>query len=281
MRCPKPRQQDGRGVHPCGGCIICRKNKAKFWTARILLEQMATPHLSWFATLTYDDDHLPRTVLGDVTLEKRKTQQWVQDYLKAATPEQKFRYYLVGEYGDRFGRPHYHMALFPNSAHFSTGEFLDAWKKGQVKNALPLITNRAEYLARYCLKKLTSPTDDRLEEGQEPEFRSSSRVPALGLIAVDAIARAYETRQGSKVLAERGDVQREIRINGKKYPLDKYILDKLRTRFGIPLTHERRLTHMGYYQWHQNPDLETDLPRLDREIHRHAQRQAARTARSL
>lgn len=272
MRCPNPKTNGTRGTHPCGGCLICRKNKGRFWTGRLLLEQMSTVNTSWFLTLTYDDEHLPRTVFGDGTLRKKYTTQWVQDQRKV----HDFRYYLVGEYGEKTKRPHYHMAVFPPDSAFSVDRLLAAWKKGHTSYHM-METGSAEYLAKYTLKKLTRPDDPRLLEGQEPEFRTSSRAPALGSAAIEKLASAYETKSGSRVVAERGDVERTLRIGRKKYPLDPYVLRKLRERLGIPQTHEERLTHEGYYQWHQVPEMEKDLPKLEIEEHRHAQKIAKNT----
>lgn len=256
--------------------MICRKNKGRFWTSRILLEQMANPTLSWFVTLTYNDDHLPRTIDGDATLRKRQTCQWVQDQTK----QLDFRYYLVGEYGDENRRPHYHMAVFPGETETlqCVNELRKRWSRRGITSCHPLQKGSAEYLAKYTLKKLTNPDDERLLPGQEPEFRTSSRDPALGLRAVEPLVSAYRTEQGRLVLEERGDVERTVRINGKRWPLDNYMLKKMRTALGVPLTHAERLNHGGYYEWHQNPELEENLPLLKREIHRHAQKNEAKKA---
>ncbi len=79
MRCPNPRYTQSRGTHPCGGCIICRKNKGRFWAARVLIEDHFSESTTWFVTLTYDDENVPRTVLGDLTLRKKQTTQWMRD----------------------------------------------------------------------------------------------------------------------------------------------------------------------------------------------------------
>ena len=279
MKCPNPRKTESRGTHPCGGCLICRKNKGRFWTSRILLEQMATPQLSWFVTLTYNDEHVPRTPEGDLTLRKKQTCQWVQDQTK----ELDFRYYLVGEYGDENRRPHYHLAVFPGEKESlqTVNALMAKWDRRGLTSAHPLQKGSAEYLAKYTVKKLTAPDDERLLPGQEPEFRTSSRDPALGLRAVEPLVSAYETRQGALVLAERGDVERTVRINGKRWPLDNYMLKKMRTALGVPLKHAERLNHEGYYRWHQNPELEENLPLLDREKHRYAQKKASKQAKRL
>lgn len=274
MRCPNPRTTAGRGTHPCGGCIICRKNKGKGWTARILLEDAFNEGFTWFVTLTYDDDHVPKTAQGDLTLAKKQTTQWVRDQVK----EHGFRYYLVGEYGDQTQRPHYHAAIFSPDYTWHIDELLSKWKRRGLTDAHLLQTGSAAYLAQYTTKRLTAADDPRLEPGQEPEFRTSSRVPAIGLTAIPWIASAYETKSGRLILEERGDVERCVRINGRKWPLDSYLLTKLRKQLDIPLSHEERLQHEGYYQWHQIPAMEQDLPTLEYEVMKHAKRKKAKTS---
>lgn len=274
VKCPNSRLTK-RGHVPCGGCIICRKYKGMEWTARILLEWMNTETTSWFITMTYDDDNVPRTVESDLTLKKKETTQWVQNYLKN---EQAFRYYLVGEYGDETKRPHYHMAVFPDEE-MDLERFRKVWRRGFV-SAYPMDPIRAAYLAKYTTKKLTKADDPRLLPGQEPEFRTSSRAPALGHKAAEVIADSYRTKSGSKILAEKGDIERSIRLDGRVYPLDDFMKRKIRTHLGIPLTHEERLNHEGYYEWHQTTDHEPDLQVLRKEEHRHRQKKARKKTRT-
>ena len=43
---------------PCGQCIACRLNYAKFWSIR-MMQELRKHDAACFATLTYDDEHLP------------------------------------------------------------------------------------------------------------------------------------------------------------------------------------------------------------------------------
>ncbi len=191
-----------------------------------------------------------------------------------------FRYFLVGEYGSKKGRPHYHAAIFPGDPFWEIEELLSPWRKRRGNTSChPLEAGSAEYLIMdITTKKLTQPDDPRLAEGQEPEFRTSSRAPAIGSAAIEPIASAYETRSGARVLAERGDVERVIRLGKRKWPLDPYMLRKLRIRLGIPLTHEDRMNHEGYRLWHETPEMEQDLPMLQYQETRHAKKKARLTA---
>ena len=267
VKCLLPRHAK-RGLVPCGGCLICRKYKGLCWSGRILLEQMTTKQPSWFVTLTYNDEKVPRTVEGDTTLDKKGVTQWLDNYRKRNAD---FRRYLVGEYGDNTGRAHYHLALYP-AEDFDVRHFADKWSSRGFASFSPLQSRRALYLAKYTVKKLTSWDDARLLPGQQPEFRSSSRSPAIGDRAWKMLAEAYTTRQGSAILAQRGDIERSVRIDGRMYPLDDWMKRKMREHLGIPLLHTERLNHKGYYQCHQTAEHERNPELYDLEVYRHRQK---------
>lgn len=252
MRC-KNGIETAERVVPCGRCMACRINKGAVWTARILMEQLATRRYSYFVTLTYRDEELPVTPEGVPTLQRKKLSTWLNNRQKDVG---MFRYYAVGEYGDLSLRPHYHLAVFPQ-ADFEIEELLEKWRVGFTQHVI-IDRKRAAYLVGYALKKLTSDTDPRLERCQEPEFRVSSNRPGLGAPFVPAIVRQYRTAAGQKIIEERGDVERRIRIDGKMYPLGDFILGKIRRQLGIPLLHRDRLSHEGYYEWNQVEEAEID-----------------------
>lgn len=250
MRCYNGVPAEGRIV-PCGQCMNCRINAGRIWTGRILMEHYSTSVMSWFMTFTYRDSDLEVTPDCVPTLRKRKFQTWIDNAKRDIGP---FRYYAVGEYGTESLRPHYHMALFPDHDR-QVKDLADRWNKG-FTSAYDLSHARARYLAQYTTKKLTSHTDERLEAGQEPEFRCSSGRPALGHDFVRGIASTYRTRAGKRLLKERGDVERVVRFGSKVYPIAPFWLGKLRAEFGIPARHADRLAHPGYYEHFQSQEAE-------------------------
>lgn len=223
--------------YPCRQCMPCRINLARDWTTRILLEQSMHPQHSAFVTLTYDDKTVPKTDAGVPTLRKKKFDRWLAKTIERRTPG--LRYYHVGEYGDNTFRPHHHLCVFPDN-YRQIQQFADAWKNGYV-SAYPLTPQRAAYCAAYTTKKLTKDSDQRLEPGQEPEYRSSSRRPPIGSAFIHSMVARYRGPYGRKVLAERGDVERNLRISGKLYPVPKYVLRHVRRELGIPETHVGRI----------------------------------------
>lgn len=177
---------------PCGQCIGCRLDYSKSWAIRCVHESRLYEQNS-FITLTYDNEHLP---LGG-GLCKRDFQLFMKSLRKAIAPK-KVRYYHCGEYGDRYGRPHYHALLFGlefpdlelhsqrNGQPVYTSELLDStWKRG-----ISVIGNvtfeSAAYVARYCLKKRSGKgsflhyLNKETGEILQPEYATMSRRPGIG-----------------------------------------------------------------------------------------------------
>lgn len=202
----------------CGQCMPCRVNKRRSWTGRILLESHLHAH-NCFATLTYKENPL--------SLDPRDLQLFLKR-LRSIYPS-RLRFFGVGEYGDRFGRPHYHVALFGVS--FLDGAYLrEAWKEGFVHvGELNRLT--AQYIAGYVCKKLTKAGDPRLE-GRHPEFSRMSLRPGIGAGAGAALAAAFSGEGPRLALEAAGDVPSQVRVAGKLLPLGSYIRRQARKSLG-------------------------------------------------
>lgn len=90
---------------PCNGCIGCKIKRSRDWAIRCVHEAKMH-HENTFITLTYNDDHLPK----NNSLDHVDFQKFIRA-LRQKTKKQ-IRYYMCGEYGDKFARPHYHALLF-------------------------------------------------------------------------------------------------------------------------------------------------------------------------
>ena len=182
----------------CGQCRGCRLEQRRQWAMRIVHE--ASLHEdNCFLTLTYDDAHLP----ADRSLSKRDLQLFVKRLRKQeAKVDRRFRYFGVGEYGGRTGRPHYHLCMFgfdPGDKRYlaSVGDH-KVYLSPEVERAWPLglhqvgsLTEKsARYVAGYVQKKVhrapgraTVDVVDR-DSGQvfavTPEFAQMSRRPGIG-----------------------------------------------------------------------------------------------------
>ncbi|UPW40974.1 replication initiator protein [Sigmofec virus UA08Rod_5899] len=104
---------------PCGHCIGCRLERSRQWANRCLME-LEYHDSAYFVTLTYNDEHVPRSYYADpetgeaqpsLTLSKRDFQLFMKR-LRKAFPDDKIRFFACGEYGPETFRPHYHAILY-------------------------------------------------------------------------------------------------------------------------------------------------------------------------
>ena len=101
----------------CSKCVGCRFHKKLRWSNKIDLEATGWDHVH-FITMTYDEEHLPLVEAGEHTLPTLSNRD-IDLFVRRLTTQLKrhgftseFSWYLVGEYGTVYGRPHYHMVLF-------------------------------------------------------------------------------------------------------------------------------------------------------------------------
>ena len=96
---------------PCGKCIGCRLEYSRQWANRCMLE-LQYHDSAYFVTLTYNEEHVPRTGLhGEMSLRKRDFQLFMKR-LRKKYSDDRIRFYAAGEYGTTTQRPHYHAILF-------------------------------------------------------------------------------------------------------------------------------------------------------------------------
>lgn len=163
---------------PCSTCHGCVKAHAQAWAFRCHLEGTRLPHNA-FATLTYDDAHLPWT------LQVRDLQLFLKSLRQRA--DRPVRFFASGEYGSKTQRPHYHVILFGFDALGAAGQAMvqDSWGRGQAKTDA-LTPARIAYCAGYTDKKVTDRrnTVDRCDpetgEVWQPPFINMSRRPGIG-----------------------------------------------------------------------------------------------------
>lgn len=241
MLCRKPYAK-GKQLYPCGQCKPCRINKRRIWSHRIMLEAI-DHYSSVFATLTYDAKNEPE----GRTLDPRALQLFLKR-LRKVYNGQKIRYFAVGEYGSKNGRPHYHIALFgfpkclrgqtrqskyppggplyrPCCPHCETVRRI--WGKGSIELAT-LEPASAAYIAGYTVKKMTAKDDERLN-GRHPEFARMSLKPGIGAWFIDDVASTILENDLEEGLP---DVPKSLRTGGKIQPLGRYLVRRLRVRIG-------------------------------------------------
>lgn len=227
MRCISPFV-GAKAAFPCGQCMPCRLNRRRIWSHRILLE--ASQHdENAFVTVTYRDDCCP------VSLDPVCLRNFIKRLRKAYVGA-TFRYYAVGEYGDRTGRPHYHLALFgypPCSGSRQLGECTcnpcstvrKAWGFGHVFVGI-LAPESAQYIAGYVVKKLQSGHPEL--RGRYPEFSRMSRngIGGIGVGACPSVSSKLMQLRSMEVKLL--DVPVALRHGSKKLPLGRYLRGKIR-----------------------------------------------------
>lgn len=154
---------------PCGKCIPCLVAKRQEWSFR-LEQEFKYSHGAHFVTLTYDQGHWPT----NGSLDKKH----LQDYLKRLRKKDgtnQIRYYGVGEYGTRSGRPHYHLLLFGGCEQHIRSSWTDS--KGRPIGIVHVGSVTASSIA-YCTKYVIQQKD--YDEIRASPFALMSRRYGLG-----------------------------------------------------------------------------------------------------
>lgn len=217
----------------------CRLNRRRLISTRLMLESFQH-EASFFVTLTFDEEHCPDE------LSVRDGQLFLKR-LRRRLPPKTLRYYLVGEYGERTWRPHYHAALFGLREPDLVGA---AWPFGHVHVGFVTPQSTA-YLAGYVTKKMTSKDDFRLG-GRHPEFARMSLKPGIGAGAVQALADGAREALPSV-----------IRMEGKLFPLGRYLKRKITEVYG-QCTSERDRQLEYLLSEHRWSELARSLDEQDR-----------------
>lgn len=154
---------------PCGKCIPCLTNKRADWTFR-LQEEHKVSKSAHFVTLTYDEKHL-RT---SRSLCKRDVQLYLKR-LRKKDETTRIRYYAVGEYGSKSGRPHYHILLFNSCEEHIRSSWTDSKcvSIGMVHVGKVAAASIA-YVTKYMIQK------DSYPDGMEKPFATMSRAYGIG-----------------------------------------------------------------------------------------------------
>lgn len=183
---------------PCGGCIGCRLEHSRQWAVRCLHE--ASQHESnAFITLTYDEDNLPE--YG--TLVKRHHQLFMKRLRKKYGS--KIKFFHCGEYGEQFGRPHYHTCLFGHDFQdkylwkvnndiklYRSPQLEKLWTYGHSTTG-EVTFESAAYVARYIMAKITGEKAKKhyfqydkhtgeIIHDKIPEYITMSRAEGIGKV---------------------------------------------------------------------------------------------------
>lgn len=186
----------------CEECVSIRKSQ---WCFRALVE---TEHCynSSFVTLTYNDDNLPSqgVMVRDCQLFFKRLRKNISLwYPEFNTKKYRLRYFLVSEYGGKFGRPHYHLILW--NCPLTNEELANTWKNGFVK-----IGSTTPKSVQYCLKYFA--IKEKAPQGKLKNFCLMSKNIGHQWIADNlCYAKSYVVMPGTNV----------------KVPIPKFYREKL------------------------------------------------------
>ena len=141
-RCDDPKWCGVAGFRPCRKCEACRRYDEWFWSSRARLEAIGVRTL--FATYTFR----PR---GDKWLPS-DAEVWpdIRNMFKRMRINGlRFRYFCAAEFGDEFGRHHYHV-LFHGD--IKVRQCRSYWRQG-ISHARLARKEDFEYVAKYACKQ--------------------------------------------------------------------------------------------------------------------------------
>jgi len=223
-------KRDGQ-MWPCGKCHNCRINRKRDWQARLLLEA-ASSAFSLFITLTIGVEDAKADSYCTY-LDKGTVQRFLKR-LRKPLPKGAVRYLIVGEYGTRAGRAHYHALIF-SSVPLSQDLVSKAWGQGHVDFG-DVQQESIDYCLACCLKSSDSDDtlsgDDALRRSCHPEFRLHSQ--GLGKAALPHLL-VPDLETGELFL------NREFRVLGRQWPIGRYFRQRVRQATLTEL-HERGQT---------------------------------------
>ena len=170
---------------PCGQCIGCRLAHSLQWAVRCMHEKQLHSESS-FVTLTYSPEHLP----SNGSLVVRDHQLFMKRMRKKMG--NNIRFYMCGEYGHLFGRPHYHYLFFNRD--FSDKKFWKNNKRGEPLYVSQVLSDlwdvgfssigdvtfeSCAYVSRYIVDKIKGDKASDHYGGRTPEFTCQSRRPGI------------------------------------------------------------------------------------------------------
>lgn len=153
---------------PCGTCEVCKANQARLKGERAMAE--ASMHVkNEVINLTYNNENMPRNKAGKPTLKYKDVQDFKKrllKYWKQHYGAEGIKFLCASEYGENYGRPHYHMIMFnfetydkydwgeskKGSKQWRSPAIEKLWGKGHVTIG-EVTPETIQYVANYCLKK--------------------------------------------------------------------------------------------------------------------------------
>lgn len=248
---------------PCGNCEYCRWKSSRVWSFRLSQELLSWNGKALFVTLTYNDENLPEgnnLVPSHLSGFFKRLRYYLDKF------DVKIKFYGCGEYGDRYGRPHYHAIIFGIDDEYVL-LVRRAWSFGFVRK--PSNVRGLEcmnYVCGYVQKKIGNTASHIQEYGNRaPFFARMSKGLGIGLIdrmptfspfVRDGKNRImYIGRYLTKKLAEKFKVADEYAKITKQMFMNRW--NEIWYNLGIPQAEQRygrRMLMACEYHWSESAE---------------------------
>ncbi|QGH72994.1 MAG: replication associated protein [Microviridae sp. ctzVR26] len=231
-----------------------------------MLEAESHEHRA-FVTLTYNNENLP----NDGELVPRHLTNFFKRLRKRLALEgRSIRYFACGEYGEKNSRPHYHAIIF-GLAETEATAVSQTWPFGSV-HVGSVTSDSIQYVCGYVLKKnLKKERGDRTVS----EFSRQSLRPGIGAGFPVRAAYAMSSQDLYPLTMQLcGDVPSQVRINGKMWPIGRYLKNKLRKEVGLDEDEvkrinkelQRQITKEKIREAEESDSLKTEVLRLKKSL---------------
>lgn len=224
---------------PCGKCPACLRNRQMSWSFRIEEEERSHKFCGLFITLTYSNEFLPR----GGSLKKVHLQKFFKRLKRLAGFP--IVYYACGEYGSRYGRPHYHACLFFDE-YLDWNLIVKAWKYGR-RDIKPFLPSRGAYVAKYTMKQIG--------------FDYGEKVAPFALMS-KGIGKSFIS--GTGALLGRLNLFTVANQSGRIIPLPRYYKDRIYSPYQLA-EHSKEVASQAFERALRYPDELACLAR--REFH--------------
>lgn len=197
---------------PCGTCVECMKRRVNGWFVRLMSEYNDSTS-AYFVTLTYNDESIPFSENGLMTLQYKDFQNFVKRY-RTSSGDKNLKYYLVGEYGESTYRPHYHLILYNCS---DINRFVDDWHNHHGHTHVGTVKPQSVYYTlKYAMKRIAKINKKDKDDDRLPEKALISKKLGLNYLSPQMVKHFKD------------DVTRPVTLLGnKKLPLPRYYRDKI------------------------------------------------------
>lgn len=232
MKCYTPIWLDKQKTYvPCGRCYACQMNHRAEWDLRLRLQNLDSVD-SAFVTLTYSDQ-----LVDKIALNKKHIQNYFQS-IRHSFRDLKLKYYAIGEYGEKKGRPHYHALIFC-STEFDVNHFHLFWPYGIVE-VDPVTDADIHYVTKWHV---------------------TPKLPIKNM-AFELHGFTLQSKGlGSRLLKTLtiDNIQPYYRFDGNNYPMPRYYRKKLGITFNDPTE------SLDAYIMRKHPDFSPEMLLLHKQ----------------